>query len=98
MRKAPYYVSFFKRIYDCTGHSHECCQGEVEVLASNNAEAVAIARRRFAELKNIADWSMFADYEKVWDMTGNEKPQPPVPASGRPARRPGALGADLTWI
>ena len=78
MKKNPYYVSFFKRLYDCTGHSHECCQGEVEVLAANDSEAVVIARRRFAELKHIADWSLFADYEKVWHVTALDN----APASG----------------
>lgn len=70
MKNTRYCVSFFKRLYDCNGHSHECVQGEVEVLASNDSEAVDIARRRFAELKGIGDWSLFADYEKVWRIAG----------------------------
>jgi hypothetical protein len=60
-----YRVSFFKRLFDSTGHLFNPCQGSVEVRATNDACAVAIARKKFAELKGVGVWSLRADYDKV---------------------------------
>ena len=60
-----YYVSFFKQLVDSNGHPAPPCQGAVEVRATNDNRAIELARQRFAELKNIADWSMRADYAMV---------------------------------
>jgi hypothetical protein len=60
-----YYVSFFKNLVDSNGHPFTPCQGAVEVRATGQDRAIELARQRFAKLKNVADWSMRADYEMV---------------------------------
>jgi hypothetical protein len=60
-----YYVSFFKRLVDSNGRPATTCQGAVEVRAPDQDRAIELARQRFAELKDVADWSMRADYEMV---------------------------------
>jgi hypothetical protein len=65
--------SFFKTLQDSIGHPHDCCQGEVEVHASDDPEAVLIARQRFAELTHVGDWSLRADYEKTERLTGRKR-------------------------
>ena len=60
-----YYVSFFKQLVDSNGHPATPCQGAVEVHATNRNRAIELARQRFAELKNVADWSLRADYAMV---------------------------------
>jgi hypothetical protein len=60
-----YHVSFFKTLTDSTGHLFNPCQGTVEVHAPDEGRAIAVARTRFAELKDVVVWSLRADYEKV---------------------------------
>ncbi len=63
--KQIYRVTFFKNLADSYGHSIDACQGAVEVRAPNEDRAIELARRRFAELKDVESWSLRADYEKV---------------------------------
>ncbi len=60
-----YRVSFFKRLVDSYGHRVDACQGAVEVRAADQEHAIESARQRFAELKDVAHWSLRADYEEV---------------------------------
>ncbi len=60
-----YRVSFFKRLVDSYGHRVDPCQGVVEVRAADQDRAIELARQQFAELKDVAHWSLRADYEKV---------------------------------
>jgi hypothetical protein len=60
-----YNVSFFKRLVDTNGRPVDACQGAVEVRAADHDSAIEHARKRFADLKNVLDWSLRADYEKV---------------------------------
>ncbi len=60
-----YYVSFFKRLVDSNGRCVDACQGAVEVRAADRDNAIKLARKKFAELKDVMDWSLRADYEKV---------------------------------
>jgi hypothetical protein len=60
-----YHVSFFKTLTDSTGHPFNPCQGTVEVHAPDESCAIAIARKKFAELKDVGVWSLRADYEEA---------------------------------
>ncbi len=60
-----YRVSFFKRLIDSNGRPVDACQGAVEVRAPGKDHAVNLARHRFAEVKDVADWSLRADYEEL---------------------------------
>jgi hypothetical protein len=60
-----YRVSFFKKLTDSTGHPVDACQGTVEVQASSEDSAIGVARRAFAELKDVGEWSLRADYEAM---------------------------------
>ena len=60
MEKSVYRVSFFKTLQEGAGHPHDCCQGEVEVHASGDPEAVVIARRRFAETSRTSGTGRYA--------------------------------------
>jgi hypothetical protein len=60
-----YRVSFFKRLTDSNGHPFDPCQGVVEVRAPSEGCAIEQARLRFAELSEVGEWSLRADYEKV---------------------------------
>jgi hypothetical protein len=63
-----YRVSFFKTLCDSTGHRADPCQGIVEVLGATRDDAVEHARHRFAELKGITRWSLYADYDVVEEL------------------------------
>jgi hypothetical protein len=60
-----YRVSFFKKLVDSTGHPVDACQGVVDIRATSRERAVANARLKFAEIKDVGDWSLRADYENV---------------------------------
>lgn len=63
-----YRVSFFKTLFDSTGHRADPCQGTVEVRGETRDGAVKSARQRFAQLKGIAIWSLYADYDVVEEL------------------------------
>jgi hypothetical protein len=65
MKALRFHVGFFKTLTDSAGHPHSCCQGAVQVEAPDEGSAVETARRRFAEVKCIGDWSLYADYERI---------------------------------
>lgn len=69
-----YCVSLFKRLVDSSGHPVDPCQGAVEVRASDQYSAIELARQRFTEMKDIADWSLPADYEKVELLASRKRP------------------------
>jgi hypothetical protein len=60
-----YRVSFFKKLVDSTGHPFEPCQGVVDIRAIHQERAIKNARLKFAEIKDVCDWSLRADYETV---------------------------------
>jgi len=71
--KQTYRVSFFKQLTDSYGHSVDAWQGCVEVRAPDRERAVAEARHRFAELKDVGVWSLRADYEEVELLAGRRR-------------------------
>jgi hypothetical protein len=60
-----YRVSFFKKLVDSTGHPFEPCQGVVDTRALDQELAIENARLKFAEIKDVGDWSLRADYASV---------------------------------
>jgi hypothetical protein len=60
-----YVVKFFKTVDDDTGYRSEVCQGSVETLACDKAEAAAFAKHRFCEAEGLCDWSQHADRIEV---------------------------------
>jgi hypothetical protein len=68
-----YRVSFFKTILDSTGHRADPCQGIVEVRGKTRDAAVESARQRFAELKGISSWSLYADYDVVEELPARKR-------------------------
>jgi hypothetical protein len=68
-----YRVSFFKTLCDSTGHRADPCQGVVEVRGETRDHAVAKARHRFAELKGVEDWSLYADYHLVEELPARKR-------------------------
>ena len=64
-RPVHYKVSFFKKLTDSTGHQFDVLQGRVDVHSDRKSRALRKARLRFAGLKNVVEWSLRADYEKV---------------------------------
>lgn len=60
-----YHLDFFKTVSDSTGHPVDAWQGAVEVRATNRDTAIELGRRKFAELKDVAAWSLRADYQTV---------------------------------
>jgi len=68
-----YRVSFFKTLFDSTGHRADPCQGSMEVRAETRDDAVENARHRFAEFKGITNWSFYADYEVVEELPARKR-------------------------
>jgi len=68
-----YRVSFFKMLFDSTGHRADPCQGIVEVLAETRNDAAQNARHQFAELKSITNWSFCADYDVVEELPARKR-------------------------
>jgi hypothetical protein len=68
-----YRVSFFKTLFDSTGHRADPCQGIVEVRGETRDAAVETARHRFAELKGITVWSIYADYDVVEELPARKR-------------------------
>jgi hypothetical protein len=60
-----YRVDFFKKLVDSTGHPFDVPQGIVEVRGDTKSHAIEKARRKFAQIKSVRDWSLRADYEVV---------------------------------
>ena len=60
-----YRVDFFKQVTDSTGHPFEAHQGTIEIDAIDQGQAIALAREKFAEAKDVPVWWLRADYEKV---------------------------------
>ena len=79
-----YHVSFFKTLTDSTGHRFNPCQGTVEVHAPNEGRAIAIARERFAKLKDVGVWSLRADYEEAQIIPDRKRASASAWCKGRP--------------
>lgn len=57
-----YRVRFIKILCDDTGHPHRCQEGEVNIRhARDRDRAVRAAKKRFARIKRIPRWDLFAD-------------------------------------
>lgn len=68
-----YRVSFFKTLFDSTGHRADPCQGTVEVHGPTRDVALEHARQQFAKLKGIAVWSLYADYDQVEELPARKR-------------------------
>lgn len=68
-----YRVSFFKTLFDSTGHRANPCQGVVEVRGETRDVAVESARQRFAALKGITNWSLYADDDVVEQLPARKR-------------------------
>jgi hypothetical protein len=73
-----YRVSFFKKLVDSTGHPFEPCQGVVDIRAINQERAIENARLKFAEIKDVGDWSLRADRASVQLFPGRKRISVPV--------------------
>jgi len=61
-----YYVNFFKSLIGCNGRLVKAPQGSIEIHSARTRErAVQAAQWRFARLKRISDWSIYADKVEV---------------------------------
>jgi hypothetical protein len=68
-----YRVSFFKTLFDSTGHRADPCQGTVEVRGESRDDALENARQRFAALKGITRWSLYADYHVIEELPARKR-------------------------
>jgi hypothetical protein len=68
-----YRVSFYKKLTGDTGHPAEPCQGVVEVHGETRERAIEHARHKFADLKGVNDWSIYADYEVVEELPARKR-------------------------
>ena len=68
-----YRVSFFKMLFDSTGHRAAPCQGSIEVRAETRDDAIEHARQRFAKLKGTTNWSFYADYDVVEELPARKR-------------------------
>jgi hypothetical protein len=60
-----YVVRFMKTVLGENGHEVDACQGTHEVDASNEGQAVELAKRKFCEKQSLRDWSLHADRVQV---------------------------------
>jgi hypothetical protein len=60
-----YVVRFMKNVLGDNGHEIEACQGTLEVDASNEGQALELAKQRFCEAQSLCDWSLHADRVQV---------------------------------
>lgn len=60
-----YRVSFFKVLLNSTGHPFEVLQAMIEVHAPKSDQAGDRAKSKFAELEDVASWSLRADYTRI---------------------------------
>jgi hypothetical protein len=77
-----YRVSFFKKVCDSAGHQFDVLRGAVEVRAESSGSAVQAARREFAKLKNVGQWTMRADREQTTVLPGRKRAQRGVAVQG----------------
>lgn len=77
-----YRVTFFKKVCDSTGHEFDVLQGAVEVHAESSGSAVQVARREFAKLKDVSQWTMRADHEHAELLPGRKRAQRGIEAQG----------------
>lgn len=76
---ASYKINFFKTVLSSDGHPFKCIQGAIEVHHARNIDrAVAVAERRFEQLRHIPDWKTHADFLEV-DMNGAKVDYKPKP-------------------
>lgn len=58
-------VRFTKDVLGENGREAEICQNTVEVDASDEGQAVELAKQRFCETEALCDWSLHADRFQV---------------------------------
>lgn len=56
-----YVVRFMKTLLGENGREVDVCQGSLEVDASNEGQAVELAKQKFCEKQSLGDWSLRAD-------------------------------------
>ncbi len=54
-------VRFMKDVLGENGRESEICQGSLEVDASDESQAVELAKLRFCQTEALRDWSLHAD-------------------------------------
>jgi hypothetical protein len=67
---SQYTVSFFKNLLSSYGHQFKCLQAAIEVRSRSSKEAVKLAQQRFAHLKRIPDWRIYADVIETVELPG----------------------------
>jgi hypothetical protein len=60
-----YVVRFMKKLLGDNGHEIEACQSTLEVDASNEGQALELAKQRFCEAQSLCDWSLHADRVQI---------------------------------
>jgi hypothetical protein len=60
-----YVVHFLKDVLGEQGREREICQSTLEIDASNEGQAVELAKKRFCETQRLCDWSLHADRIRV---------------------------------
>jgi hypothetical protein len=58
---AQYVVRFMKTVLGENGHEADVCQGTLAVDASDEGQAVELAKQKFCEKQSLCDWSLHAD-------------------------------------
>ena len=56
-----YVVRFMKTLLGENGREVDVCQSTLEVDASNEGQAVELAKQKFCETQSLCDWSLHAD-------------------------------------
>ena len=61
-----YRVTFFKNLVNSNGHQFKCPQGTIEIRRARSYErALRAAEIRFERVKNIGNWTLYADVAEV---------------------------------
>jgi hypothetical protein len=58
---SQFVVSFMKDVLGGNGRQLEICQRKLEVYASDEGAATALAKRKFCETERLCEWSLRAD-------------------------------------
>ena len=71
---SAYVVNFFEKVCDSTGHEARCVQGTIIVRNASNPDiAVAEAKRRFSEQREIPDWQLGAHEIEIREVGEGER-------------------------
>lgn len=76
-----YHVSFFKDLINSNGRPFKTWQGSIEIHSARTRErAIQAAQRRFARLRGVSNWVLYADRLEIEAL-------PEKAASARPSAR-----------